>query len=379
MQPIQEPKGTYSQPPEGELIRCPHCNKILNHHAVVPAVPIGDNGNREVINLFGQPEKPVPPPKPDVPSKAIASGDIFVPEQPKVIGAFEQVATGQARPDKQELHVIPGMKPKQLPPQPKHPAAQGGKLQVLDNPIIGGKITVCVLLYGEDHHALHRRCLNSICQTVPPSRIDLRVACNQVGLETTNYLNTLPVTKQYVDHKNRRKYPAMRQMFFDAQQPIETNYVIWFDDDSYVLNPDWLSILAQTIVNQKPRDKIGMYGYKMFHPLDLTQRPGGPDPRAWFKAAKWFKNLDFRNKQGRGVPNGSKIHFVVGGFWAISREAIIACDIPDARLNHNGGDITIGEQLYQGGYKMKQFNENKQYVKTSGAPRRGFRERFPFY
>ena len=379
MQPIQEPSGRYNRPPEGELIRCPHCTKILNHHLggapSAPSVPIGDNGDG-IIDLFGQDDFPPVPvaPRPVVPPEAIASGDIYVPQ---VIGAFEQVATGQAKPEKQATHVIRGMapKPEQVAPPKTHPTAEG--LKILDNPIIGGKVTICVCLYGDEHEALHRRCLNSICQTVPPSRMDLRVACNQVGLKTTNYLNSLPVTKIYADHKNRRKYPAMRQMFFDSAAPIETNYVVWFDDDSYTLNPHWLSILAQTIVAQKPRDKVGMYGHKMYHPLQTP--PSGNDPMMWFRAAKWYRNKNFRNKAGAGVPNGNKIHFVVGGFWAISKQAIIDCDIPCARLNHNGGDICIGEQLHQGGYLMKQFNESKQYVKTSGAPRRGFHEKFAWY
>ena len=58
---------------------------------------------------------------------------------------------------------------------------------------------------------------------------------------------------------------------------------------------------------------------------------------------------------------------------------VIVSDLPDTRLIHNGGDICIGEQIYQSGFKMKQFNESKQYIHTSAAPRRGYREKFPWY
>lgn len=398
MPSVQNPaKGLYSQTPDDELSRCPHCNKILNQHAVVgvrqSTVPVDVNRNSSgAIHLFSQPAPapapaaapapapapaaaPAPAPTEDL--EAVARGDLYAP---KIAREFELVTTGQARPHKRETHVIPGMARRQASPPPtpqvmNHPNAD--ILEVLDHPLIGGKLTVCVLLYGEEHHALHRRCLTSIVTTVPPSRMDLRVACNQVGLETSNFLNSLPITKRYEDYKNRRKYPAMRQMFWDESCPITTPFVVWFDDDSFVLNEQWLAILGQTIVTQRPTDKVGMYGSKMYHPLQAN--PNGRDAGQWFKNAKWYRGKNFQDKRGREAPNGDKIHFAVGGFWCISLEAMKACDIPDTRLNHNGGDITVGEQIHQGGYKVKQFNENKQYIKTSGAPRRGFKEKFPFY
>lgn len=386
--PIQKPKGIYSHPPEGRLISCPHCNKILNQHLSRPVPSLkGIDANRnefekmgKVVDLFelgstSEMEEKIKQAVEEASLEAqIEAGDIYVPQIPEIVREFEQVQTGQARPEKQERMVAPGAKPKPIPPKPSYNA---GSLEVMDHPIIGGKVTICVLLYGEDHHALHRRCLTSICEIVPPSRMDLRVACNQIGLETENYLKTLPITKIYRDYKNRRKYPAMRQMFWDSKDPIETKYVIWFDDDSYALNKDWMSILCQVIVNQKPRDKVGMYGCRMMHPLQ--QMPNRPDPRDWFRSAPWFKGKEFQNKRGAEVPGGQNIHFAVGGFWAISLECLKACDIPDTRLSHNGGDICIGCQVWQNNFKIKMFNEKKQYIKTSGAPRRGFRERFPYY
>lgn len=378
-QPVQDPTGNYKRPLEGPLLTCPHCNKILNQHfapgAVQGAANVDSIPDSGIVDLPG---RAVPPPEP-VPQALVDSGDVFIPDpSPQVIRRPEQVKTGQARPEKGRGHVIHGMTPKQTPatpPPPQH--AQAGALSVLDHPVIGGKVTIVVCCYGEEHENLHRRCLNSIVKTVPPSRMDLRIIANQVGVGSTNYFNALPYTKIYPDYKHRRKYPAMRQVFWDKEQPIDTNFVIWFDDDSYVRNEAWLSVLAQVITTQRPADRVGMYGFKMFHPL---QRPDPrKDPRAWFRNAAWHKGLDFRNANGRSAPNGNKVHFVVGGFWAISTECIRAADIPDTRLNHNGGDITIGEQIYQAGYKMKQFNENKQYVHTSAAPRRGFKEKFPWY
>jgi hypothetical protein len=50
---------------------------------------------------------------------------------------------------------------------------------------------------------------------------------------------------------------------------------------------------------------------------------------------------------------------------------MISCNIPDPEIGHNGGDVCIGEQLYQGGYQAKSWNAKKQFVNTSSVKRRG--------
>lgn len=404
--PVQPAKGNYERLLEGPLHACPHCGKILNQHFApggadritmqqsgadcntlmqAPAelsivangiIDLFDGSEAPKINARSLGEIPVPVLVPERPPQHLVdSGDVFVADpSPQMIRRTEQHQAGQARPEKALTHAIHGMRPKEAPaPSPAPTHGQAAALTALDHPIIGGKVTIVVCCYGDEHENLHRRCLNSIVQTVPPSRMDLRIISNQVGIASTNYFKSLPVTKVYPDYKARRKYTAMRQVFWDEVAPIDTNYVVWFDDDSYALNPAWLSILAEIITIQKPQEHVGMYGSIMWHPLKC---PEPKDPRAWFRNGPWFKNKNFRNRQGRGVPNGDKIHFCVGGFWAISTECLRASGIPDTRLNHNGGDICIGEQIYQSGFKMKQFNENKQYIHTSAAPRRGFHEKF---
>jgi hypothetical protein len=81
----------------------------------------------------------------------------------------------------------------------------------------------------------------------------------------------------------------------------------------------------------------------------------------------------------RTAPNGSQIVFATGGFWALAVETHPGkADVPDPRLNHNGGDITIGEQVNQAGGKVKDFSRGKTPVCWSDAARRGFREPFPW-
>jgi hypothetical protein len=293
-------------------------------------------------------------------------GDFFGPPEPEFARVTEtQTAKAKKKQEKAAKQV------EQVRPL-VHP--NRNSLQILDKPAVGGKVTICVLCFG-DHHQLHRRCLTSIVETVPPSRMDLRVATNQVCLDTKNYLNTLPITHVYENNKVRRKYQAMREMFHDPERPITSKWVLWFDDDSYARKPDWLVKLGTAISEIQDPD-IAMLGVKMMHPL---KSPKGKDPRKWFHNAIWWRGVPFQTKQGREAANGNMIHFIVGGFWALRTDAIKRCQIPGPRLNHNGGDILIGEQLHQQGLKLKLFNKDKEFIHTSASPRRGFHEVFPWY
>lgn len=238
---------------------------------------------------------------------------------------------------------------------------------IFDNPVIGGKFTVCVLFYGpKTYHDLHMRCLNSIITTCPPGRIDLRAASNALCDETVAVLERLAaqkiITKYYKHEKNDLKYPVMREMFHDPDCPITTNYTLWFDDDSIAdRNTQWLKVLAGTIV-QNP--DAGLIGADMI--LQLSQQQ-----MQHYKTRPWYKGKKFRLRNGQPADNGYYAVFVAGGFFAIKTEAIRVAEVPDDTLTHNGGDYTIGEQLYQNGYGIKGWNRQKQFIHTSSVPRRG--------
>lgn len=252
------------------------------------------------------------------------------------------------------------------------------KIPLLDDPIIGGKVTVFVLCYGP-HPELARKCLSSILSTVPPERLDLRVATNAAAPATLEYLRTLPLTKLYEHADNAYKYPVMREMFWDPACPITTNYLIWFDDDTWVVQPNWLTDLAQTIIGSH-HSGYRMYGNLMYH--DLAIYRGGARPDFWFRSASWYRGKNFRVRGGqRESPNGSIIDFAVGWCWALCTEAMRQADIPDVRLGHNGGDITLGEQMHQAGLLIKQWNRGKSLIACPSREqggRRGYSEKFPW-
>lgn len=251
------------------------------------------------------------------------------------------------------------------------------KLPLLDHATIGGKFTVCVLCYGP-HTDIAKKCLSSLLATVPPERMDLRVATNEVAPATLDFLKTLPISKLYVNIHNKHKYPVMRDMFWDASKPIETNYIIWLDDDTWVVQPHWLSDLAQTIIDGHPYG-YRMFGNVMYHDLSMYSKGGGR-PDTWFRDASWYRGKFFRTRGGQQeTPNGSVVDFAVGWCWALSTEAMRLADIPDRRLGHNGGDITIGEQIHQAGFMIRQWNKGKSLIACPSREqggRRGYSEKF---
>lgn len=242
-------------------------------------------------------------------------------------------------------------------------------IALLDNPAIGGKVTVCVLCYG-DYPDLCRRCLESILGTIPRHRLELRVATNAVSAHTLDYLRTLPLRKLYIHGENRRKYPVMREMLHDTEDPITTPYVFWFDDDTVIIKGAMWSRAAELIIANR-NNQVGAFGQRMYHRL------AQPGSARWFQEASWYHGRPLHNSQGQESPNGDCVFFPVGWFWIASMQAIRVADIPDHRILNNG-DIALGEQLHQNGFKIKEFNTGKELVYTAKNNRRGVTDPFPW-
>lgn len=225
----------------------------------------------------------------------------------------------------------------------------------LSHKALGGRLTIFVLCYG-DYLPMQQRCLDSILRTIPLERLDLRIAANCVGQATLNYIRTLPATKLYTYTDNPGKYKIMRDMLWDEHLPITTNYFAWFDDNCHVQHNNWVNMLAQDIAIQPAH--VAMYGLKMYYSFDFDKE----DPRAWLEGQDWHKGFPLRTNRGNPAPNGDCTHFCADWFFVMRTDAMRKSQIPSLGLEQKGGDMVIGEQLYQNGYALKSFNVGKSLV-----------------
>lgn len=227
------------------------------------------------------------------------------------------------------------------------------------------KVTICVLCYG-NYPDIHRLCLNSILNTTH-GKASIRIGTAALGAESREFIQGLErekkVDKVYWRDDNPGKYVIMREMFYDKSMPLN-DWVIWFDDDSICnRRADWLTYSLDIIKNNFKENRH-LYGIKQ-HIATTTNLLNN------IKKCSWYRKRQFRDQQGRPVPNGNKIHFVTGGWWIISRKAIVECNIPEPTLVHNGGDVLIGEQVWQGGFSTHPIGKHKEIVNWSSVPRRG--------
>lgn len=274
------------------------------------------------------------------------------------------VSQGIARLDVPAVRAALGLK------EPTPPPADGVTIENPNPYPDGPTFTVFALCYGE-FPDMHRRFLSAVSRTTSARDVEIRVFCNALGPASRAVVDPLlrsRATRVYRSEKNLLKYPAMRRMFHDQEAPIASEWVIWLDDDSMCdVNPNWLSSLRHTIASARARDPhVAMAGD--VRRTDLSN----PKHADWLRRAAWHKGRPMRGRQRDvPVPNGSSVHFVSGGCWAVRTATIYAAQIPDPRLEHNGGDVCIGEQVYQAGGTMVVWNHDKRQVITSSVARRG--------
>lgn len=234
-------------------------------------------------------------------------------------------------------------------------------------------ITICGLSYG-DHTRLALRCLKSIYANLDPKLFKLRWAMNEPSDEmkkaVTEYLKQKNnVVKVYESSPQIYKYPMMRRMFHDPDHPLDTDWVMWFDDDSHVTDSNWIQTIGAEVDKKfLAQDDKYPKGYHMFGKVYYFHLRG--NQWDWIKQAKWYTGRKF-NVDYTKRPPMDKSDFCTGGFWLVTKEAIMAADWPDPRIKHRGGDIMMGVALQQQGYGVAQAYKG---VKISDAKQRGYNE-----
>jgi len=219
--------------------------------------------------------------------------------------------------------------------------------------------TVLVVFYGE-YPQLCRRFLTHFYRFSSPADFSLRVGLNAVGPETMEYVASAAREFGNVsiqsEPQNIFKSPLMAKLF--VMKPIETDWVIWFDDDSYPYRGDWLSGLRLKIEAQPDVD---VWGNLFFTDAD--------DAAVEFiRTADWYQGLPFDHVKPTGERSERPLlTFVEGGFWAAKTSVLKALNWPDRRLVQHEDDYIFGEALRQNGFKIGRY---KSGVRISDAARR---------
>jgi hypothetical protein len=219
------------------------------------------------------------------------------------------------------------------------------------------KVTICILTYGDYPH-LARRVIESVRTHCPRSEFRLVVGANAVSEQTASYLEHLQATGE-IDHLirsvvNINKCPMMRLMF----DRVNTEFVWWFDDDSYITGPEaWLRWLGDA--SAAPASTVMWGGLcRCKTPGDFTDLD---DVVAFVRKASWYRGLpppswrpggkgEF-NFENRNCGDG-RWDFIVGGCWLIRTSAVRALDWPDRRLVKLGDDVLLGEAIRQQGWQL---------------------------
>lgn len=209
-------------------------------------------------------------------------------------------------------------------------------------------LTICALFYG-DYPDLAARLLKSLDQAVTTIS-DFRFATNAANPDTVamakdfllrhtdktsaNRPNVLQINKE-----NRRKYPVMRDLLYGSGSipPLQNQYVMWFDDDSYVKEPDAIAKALRRI----QESDVSLLG----EIWKWTYKPGQVD---WIRSQPWCPT-------GAAIP--AVASFVTGGWWIASMAALRSLDYPWTTLEHNGGDVMLSTALKLNRYKISNYKD----------------------
>ena len=149
------------------------------------------------------------------------------------------------------------------------------------------KFTICVLTYG-DFPRLARQVIESIQRFCPRSEYQLVVGANAVGVETRAYLearkNAGGLDRLILSPANLNKCPMMRRLF----EHVSTEFIWWFDDDSYVAAPDALSQWL-ACARAAPESTV-MWGElcRCTRTIDFTDLENAVD---FVRRAPWYRGL----------------------------------------------------------------------------------------
>lgn len=226
-------------------------------------------------------------------------------------------------------------------------------------------VSICVLTYG-DYARLARRCIGSIRRHCPRDQYRLIVGANAVGEDTHKYLSRLAdqghIDITHISESNINKCPMMRRMFAD----IDTEFIWWFDDDSYIVHPQAFERRLE-IASSSPPTTVG-WGYQMCS--EAKDFNLGLDVVEMVRRAPWYRGKPPPSRAPEEKGAGNKYWtYLTGGGWFMRASAIRAMDWPDPRLVMQAEDVFLGEAIRQQGWNT--MNVRYLGVELNTEPTRG--------
>jgi len=215
------------------------------------------------------------------------------------------------------------------------------------------KVTICVCSYGDNFY-LARRCVESILANFDKSLYKLKVGCNNCSKETISYLKSTNIDKIFISDKNLHKTGIQKYLFED----IDTDYIFWFDDDSYVLKNCLESLIE---IADKSADNEAIFGtMARCSGLAKIEQEMGIDN--WIKKQNWYRNKPYPSREFRYEEEMTGFYFILGGNYfsktRIIRELNWPNDPTGMLFKQFGEDIILCEALHQNSYKCVSLGRN---------------------
>jgi hypothetical protein len=219
------------------------------------------------------------------------------------------------------------------------------------------RFTICVLHYG-NYPQLAKRVMEPLFREAWMPQLDLRIGSNAISADTRRYLEDCRQRWGgdwlWLDYpENRFKYPVMYDLF--AAKPLQ-KFLMWFDDDSCLLPSAPANWFEQVAAAMGSAAMLGAIWVKSPSPAICR----------FYQQQSWY----------RDKPIPRKIRFATGGWWTIRSEIVVQYQWPPENLQHNGGDMALGELLRQNGLPLVHFDKHlainaDDSLKCSSAKRRG--------
>lgn len=235
------------------------------------------------------------------------------------------------------------------------------------------RTTICVLTYGDFYH-IAKRCIDSIIQNCPRELYELRIGCNSVSVDTLTYVASLVsqglVDCAYISNDNLHKAKMMRRMYKD----ISTEFIWWFDDDSFVTEPDAL----QRWVEHADSQGVGTVVHGKVYFFNGTPAFAyNTDVIQWIKEQPWYRGkpvpcgITAYDPQFNTIVPDERFFFVTGGVHMVRTDFINLIDWPNLAVTKRNDDVILCCAVLQNEYK---FSDIGYGVEINKHERRGASE-----